>query len=85
MFLSCIFHLSVNKWAGEMAFQSFSPKLRLAMTIAKAKGHAALPIDQAEKERRKQVSNARDAIRRAENLAQRALIQGRRRGPAAMT
>ena len=65
-----------------MAFQGFSPKLQLAMNIAKAKGPAASPIDQAEKERRKQLANARNEKRMAENLAQRALIESRRRGSA---
>ena len=65
-----------------MTFQGFSPKLQLAIKISKAKGVAALPIDQAEKDRRKQVTNARNEKRITENLAQRALVESHRRGLA---
>lgn len=69
-----------------MAFQGFSPKLRLAMAMAKAKskakGETVLPIDQAEITRRNQVTNVRWEIRLAENLAQRAMIESRRSGLA---
>jgi hypothetical protein len=75
-----MFQASVNKWVAEMAYQGFSPKLRLAMDIAKAKGATALPIDHDEKARRKQVVKARAEKRLAENLAQRALVQIRRWG-----
>ncbi len=62
-----------------MAFQGFSPKLNLAKAIAKAKGAAASPIDQAEKDRRKQLAAVRNEKRIAENLEQRALVESRRR------
>jgi hypothetical protein len=60
-----------------MTFQGFSPKIGLAMAIAKAKKAKAnpMPIDQAEKDRLKQLAQVRNDKRLAENLAQRALIQ----------
>ncbi len=82
MYFPGTFQASLNKWVTEVAYQSFSPKLRLAIEIAKAKGATALPTDRAEMDRRKQLTNARTAKRRAENLAQRALVESRRCRPA---
>lgn len=65
-----------------MGYQSFSSKMELAKSIAKAKAKAKaaspLAVSQAQKERCQQVTQVRDAKRRAENLAQRALIESRR-------
>lgn len=61
-----------------MGYQSFSSKMELAKSIAKAKAASPLAVSQAQKERCKQVTHVRDAKRRAENLAQRALIESKR-------
>lgn len=61
-----------------MAFQSFSPKMHLAKALIKAKGSGYQVASPAEKERCKQVTFVRNAKRLAENLAQRALIEGKR-------
>lgn len=62
-----------------MSLQGFSPKLGLAMAIAKAKKAKVnpVPIDQAEKDRQKQLAKVRADKLLAENLAQRALIHSR--------
>jgi hypothetical protein len=61
-----------------MAFQSFSPKMHLAKALIKAKGTSHQLASPAEKERSKQVTRVRNAKRLSENLAQRALIEGKR-------
>jgi hypothetical protein len=61
-----------------MAYQGFSPKLELAKLIAKAKASGTAPLSQVEKDRQKLVNQARLDKRRAENLAQRALIESKR-------
>jgi hypothetical protein len=61
-----------------MGFQSFSQKMELAKAFAKAKAPTSAVVDQAEKERRKQVAKVRADRRVAENLAQRALVESRR-------
>ena len=62
-----------------MSFQGFSPRLWVAIEITKAKKAAAMPADEAEKARRKNVQRARNQRLVAENLEQRALVESRRR------
>ena len=61
-----------------MAYQGFSPKLELAKAFNRAKVVSA-PITEAEKARRKQMARERADKLMTENLAQRALIESRRR------
>lgn len=62
-----------------MAYQGFSPKLKLAQAFSSAKSsREPKQVDEAEKSRIKQLNKARQAARVAENMAQRALIELRR-------
>jgi hypothetical protein len=62
-----------------MAYQGFSPKLKLAQAFSSAKSSRdPKQLDEAEKTRIKQLSKARQAARIAENMAQRALVELRR-------
>ena len=61
-----------------MAYQGFSPKLELAKAFERAKVSSA-PVSEVEKTRRKQMAKVRADKLLQENLAQRALIEGRRR------
>ncbi|ATA54572.1 hypothetical protein CKY39_16160 [Variovorax boronicumulans] len=60
-------------------FLAFSPKVELAKAVRKAMTKAATPKSQEQKDRKKQLDRERTDRLRAENLAQRALIEGRRR------
>ncbi len=62
-----------------MAYQGFSPKLKLAQAFSSAKSSCeAKQVDEAEKTRIKQRNKTRQTARVAENMAQRALIELRR-------
>ena len=62
-----------------MGYQGFSQKLELAKALSKAKASTPLALSDAEQARRKQLHKVRSDKRLAENLAQRALIEGKRR------
>lgn len=61
-----------------MGFQGFSQRMELAKVFSKVKSAKPADVTQAEKDRRKQVAQVRADARRAENLAQRDLIQRKR-------
>lgn len=60
-------------------FLAFSPKVELAKAVRKATAKAAGPRSQEQKDRKKQLDRERADKLREENLAQRALIESRRR------
>ena len=62
-----------------MAYQSFSTKMRLAKAILKVKASNPLAASQVQKDHSKAVAQVRNAKRLEENLAQRALIESKRR------
>lgn len=59
-------------------FLAFSPKVELARALIKAKSKGAAPKTQEQKVRKKQLDRERADKLRAENLAQRALIESRK-------
>ena len=61
-----------------MGLQGFSQKLQLAKAFSKAKTSKPSALTEAEKARRKELQKARAEKLLAENLAQRALIEGKR-------
>ncbi|MBN8749513.1 MAG: hypothetical protein J0I65_18630 [Variovorax sp.] len=60
-----------------MGYQSFSPQMRLAKELLRAKGQRPA-LTQAQKDHKKQLDRERTARRLAENLSQRALIESKR-------
>lgn len=61
----------------QVAFQGFSSQLHLAKKLASAKRSSPV-LSEEQKAHRKQLRLARDEKLRAENLAQRALIESKR-------
>lgn len=59
-------------------FLAFSPKVELAKAITKAKSKDLAPRTQEQKDRKKRLDRERADKLRAENLAQRELVESRR-------
>lgn len=62
-----------------MGYQGFSQKLELAKQVARAKAPKRGQLSEAQKVHRKERAAARSEKLKMENLAQRALIESRRR------
>jgi len=62
-----------------MGYQGFSQKMELAKKFAKAKTSKRGAMSEAEKAHRKELAKTRSEKLISENLAQRALIESRRR------